>query len=328
MDQTTAPPLRWGLLGAGRITEGALIPALRAQGAALVAIGCRDAARGQDYAQRHGIPHALSYADLLAREDIDAVYIGLHNSAHLPWTLAALAAGKHVLCEKPLALDAGEVRRMQQAQAASGRLVHEAFMYRYHPQIERLCALVHGGELGELQAMRGAFGFRLDRAQDSRWDPTLGGGALYDVGCYPLSLMRLLTGARPQVHDVRARRGGQGVDVLAHVVLGFGEVLGHFDCGFSLPALDAYFEVIGTRGSARLTHPFLAKGIKTELVVRIGETQRTERFAAVDPYRLMVAHFERAVRGHAALRWGLDDALEQAEALDAIFARLQWSEAR
>lgn len=324
MSDTTTHTLRWGLLGAGRITEEALIPALRARGAAIVAIGCRDAERGQAFAARHGIGEALPYAGLLQRDDIDAVYIGLHNSAHLPWTLAALEAGKHVLCEKPLALNAAEVRRMQDAQRQAGRLVHEAFMYRYHPQIDRTLEIVRSGELGELQLMRGAFGFRLDKPEDSRWDPAFGGGALYDVGCYPLSLMRLLTGSRPRVFGAWGRSNAAGVDVLAHAVLGFGDgVLGHLDCGFTLPGLDIHFEVIGTRGQLRLPNPFVAKNVEAELHATVDGAQRIERFAPVDHYMLMAAHFERAVRSEAPLRWGLDDALQQAEVLDEIFAALK-----
>ncbi|MCM5678658.1 Gfo/Idh/MocA family oxidoreductase [Schlegelella sp. S2-27] len=325
MSDTSPSPVRWGLLGAGRITEGALIPALRARGAAIVALGCRDVERGRRLAERHGIDHALPYAELLRRDDIDAVYIGLHNSAHLPWTLAAIEAGKHVLCEKPLALNAGEVRRMQQAQSRTGRLVHEAFMYRYHPQIDRVREIVRSGELGELQLMRGSFGFRLDKPDDSRWDPALGGGALYDVGVYPLSLMRLLAGTRPQVRGAWGRLGPGGADVLAHAVLGFGDVVAHLDCGFTLPGLDVHFEAIGSRGRLRLPNPFVAKNVEAELHVCVGDEQRTERFAPVDHYMLMAAHFERAVRGEEPLRWTLDDALEQAEALDEMLARLRVS---
>lgn len=323
MSDTTTRSLRWGLLGAGRITEEALIPALRARGAPIVAIGCRDTERGRAFAARHGIGEALPYAELLLRDDIDAIYIGLHNSAHLPWTQAALEAGKHVLCEKPLALNAVEVRRMQEAQQKAGRLVHEAFMYRYHPQIDRALEIVRSGELGELQLMRGAFGFRLDKPDDSRWDPALGGGALYDVGCYPLSLMRLLAGSSPRVLDARGRHSERGVDVLVHAVLQFGDVLAHLDCGLTLPALDIHFEAIGTRGQLRLPNPFVAKNVEAELHVTVDGAQRIERFAPVDHYMLMAAHFERAVRGEEPLRWGLDDALEQAEALDAIFAALR-----
>lgn len=322
MSDTHSLPMRWGLLGAGRITEGALIPALRARGASIVAIGCRDPGRGLSFAERHGVTHALPYADVLLREDIDAVYIGLHNSAHLPWTLAALEAGKHVLCEKPLALDAGEVRRMQEAQARSGKLVHEAFMYRYHPQIDRVREIVRSGELGELQLMRGAFGFQLEKPDDARWDRSLGGGALYDVGGYPLSLMRLLAGSRPLVHGAWGRLGAAGVDLLVHAALGFGDTVGHFDCGFTLPGLDVHFEAIGTQGMLRLPNPFVAKNVEAELIVNAGGEQRVERFAPVDHYMLMVAHFERAVRGEEPLRWGLDDALEQAEVMDEILGEI------
>ncbi|WKB51980.1 Gfo/Idh/MocA family protein [Eleftheria terrae] len=316
--------LRWGVLGAGRIAEGALIPALHSLGSPVVAVGCRDATRGAAYAQRNGIATALGYEALLAREDIDAVYIALHNSAHLPWTLAALRAGKHVLCEKPLALSAAEVRDMQAAQAAAGRQVMEAFMYRFHPQVSRAAEIVRSGELGELRLLRGAFGFDLSGLpQDSRWDPALGGGALYDVGCYPLNLMRLLSGHEPELVSADADFSASGVDQLAHVQLRLGSAIGHLDCGFALPLLDHHFELFGSRGHLRLPQPFIAKNVAAELQVSLQGVERIERFEPVDHYALMVAHFERAALGEEALRWGLDDALAQAQALDAILQRIR-----
>lgn len=134
------------------------MPAFRQNGSHIVTVGCRDPQRGTAFAQRLDIAEAQTYEAAVTRPDIDAVYIGLHNGGHLPWTLAALAAGKHVLCEKPLALNAGEVRQMQAAQRASGKLVCEAFMYRFHPQAERLRSLVAGGAIGTPRLLRGSFG--------------------------------------------------------------------------------------------------------------------------------------------------------------------------
>jgi xylose dehydrogenase (NAD/NADP) len=322
----TAPtPLRWGLIGAARIAASALIPALRSLGSPIVALGCREPARGAAFADRHGIPIVGSYDDVLRRDDIDAVYIALPNHAHLPLTLAALAAGKHVLCEKPLALNAAEVAQMRAASKAAGKLVLEAFMYYFHPQIDRLRELVASAALGPLKWMRGSFTYSLRDMSDVRWDPALGGGALYDLGCYPLSLMRLLAGTEPEVLSVASRLTdpaihGGSVDHAAHAVLRFqgangAPILGHLDCAFSLPFL-CRFEALCEDGILRLDVPFASKGVETVLLV--GDV--AERFAACDPYASMVAHFESAVRGETPLRWTLDAAYAQAVAMDRLLA--------
>jgi len=317
-------PLRWGILGAARIAGSALIPALRTVRSEVVAVGCRDAARGAAYAASHHIPEVLSYEELVVRDDVDAIYNALPNHGHAPWTLEALRHGKHVLCEKPLALDAAEVRQMRDAGIAHGRVVMEAFMYRFHPQIDRLRELIGGGAMGPLKWMRGSFTYALRDMTDCRWDPKLGGGALYDLGCYPLSLMRLLAQCEPQVLNVASRLTDPGdyggsVDHAAHAVLRFdtagGPVLGHFDSAFSLP-FQCHFEALCEQGLLRLPIPFATKGVETQL--QIGE--QVERFPICDPYATMVGHFEAVARGECAPRFTMDDSLAQARAMDALLA--------
>jgi predicted dehydrogenase len=321
---TTATRLRWGVIGAARIAASALLPALRAAGSTIVALGCRDAERGAAFAARHDIAVVGTYDAVLARDDIDAVYIALPNHAHLPLTLAALAAGKHVLCEKPLALNAAEVAQIRSASHASGKLVLEAFMYRFHPQIDRLRELVDTAALGPLKWLRGSFTYALRDMSDVRWDPALGGGALYDLGCYPLNLMRLVTQGEPEVLSVVARLTdpalhGGSVDHAAHAVMRFGgmaaPVLGHLDCAFSLPFI-CRFEALCEDGALSLAVPFASKGVETVLLV--GDV--AERFAPCDPYAMMLAHFEAAARGETALRWSLADAHAQAVAMDRLLA--------
>jgi xylose dehydrogenase (NAD/NADP) len=321
---SSARPLRWGILGAARIAGSALIPALRATRSEIVAVGCRDLARGRDYAATHGIAHVVSYDELVARDDIDAIYNALPNHGHAPWTIRAVQHGKHVLCEKPLALDATEVAQMRDAGTAHGRVVMEAFMYRFHPQIDRLRELIGSGALGPLKWLRGSFTYALRDMTDCRWDPALGGGALYDLGCYPLSLMRLLTGVEPTVLSVVARLTDPGdyggsVDHASHAVLRFdtaeGRVLGHFDSAFSLP-FHCHFEAMCEQGLLRLPIPFATKGVETQL--HIGE--QVERFAICDPYATMVEHFEAVARGECAPRFTMDDSLAQARAMDALLA--------
>lgn len=321
---TPHQPLRWGILGAARIAGSALIPALRTAGSEIVAVGCRDAARGAAFAAQHGIPHVADYDGLLARDDIDAVYNALPNHGHAPWTVRALHAGKHVLCEKPLALDAAEVQQMIDASRASGRQVLEAFMYRFHPQTDRLVQLVRGGALGRLQWMRGSFTYSLRDPSDCRWEQALGGGALYDLGCYPLGLMRLLADAEPRLLHIVAELtkpdpAGGRVDHASHAVLAFdtpaGPVTGHMDSAFSLP-FHCHFEALCEDGLLRLPTPFATKGVETELHVG-GEV---ERFPVCDPYATMVRHFEAAARGEEPLRFTLDWSLGQARAMDALLA--------
>jgi len=318
-------PLRWGILGAARIAGSALIPALRATRSEIVAVGCRDEARGAAFASTHGIPHVTSYEGLMARDDIDAIYNALPNHGHAPWSIKAMQAGKHVLCEKPLALNAAEVAQMRDAGIATGRLVMEAFMYRFHPQIDRLREVIASGQLGPLKWMRGSFTYALRDMTDCRWDPKLGGGALYDLGCYPLSLMRLITQAEPTLLSVVSRltdpgEYGASVDHAAHAVLRFDtgghRVLGHLDSSFSLP-FHCNFEALCEHGILRLPIPFTSKGVETQL--HIGE--QVERFAVCDPYALMVAHFESAVRGECPLRFGMDDSLAQSRAMDMLLAQ-------
>jgi xylose dehydrogenase (NAD/NADP) len=319
---TTGQPLRWGILGAARIAASALIPALRANRSPIVAVACRDAARGAAFARKHGIAQVCTYEQLMARDDIDAIYNALPNHGHAPWTVKALHAGKHVLCEKPLALNAAEVQQMREASLATGKLVLEAFFYRFHPQTDRIRDLVRSGALGPLKWMRGSFTYALRDMTDCRWDPALGGGALYDLGCYPLSLMRLLAGVEPTLLSIVARLTAAGVDHASHAVLRFdtagGPVLGHMDSAFSLP-FHCHFEALCEEGLLRLPIPFATKGVET--LLQIGD--QTERFAICDPYATMVAHFEAAARGDCALRFTMDESLAQAKALDLLLAGAQ-----
>ena len=318
MNTAVGATVKWGVLGAARIAEQAVIPAIRAAGGHVAALGCRDLQRGQVYAQRNGIAHTVDYLDLVQHADIDAVYIALHNAAHLPWALAALAAGKHVLCEKPLTLNARQVAQLQAAQRIHGRLAMEAFMYRFHPAIEQLHALVRDGAIGQPRVMRGAFAFVLDRPEDVRWDPAMGGGALYDVGCYPLDLMRQITGEQPDVLAAQASYTDRGVDHALSALLRFGDAAAHMDCGFSLPFHQG-FEVLGAHGALHIDQPFLNK----EREVVLWHDGHAHHFPPTDAYVRMVSHFQRAMRAEEPLRYPLDDALAQAETLDRVFLAME-----
>ncbi len=190
-------PLRWGFLGASRIGRRALGPAVQAAGHVLHAVAARDLPRARAFADAFSAPRAYGdYAALIDDPEVDAVYIALTNDVHLPWTLRALAAGKHVLCEKPLAMNAAEVAQMVAAEQASGCRVLEAFAYRFNLPVLRLQDVVRSGVLGEVVSAHVSFGATMPD-EDFRWIAPLGGGALYDVGCYCVDLLRLVTGDEP-----------------------------------------------------------------------------------------------------------------------------------
>jgi predicted dehydrogenase len=187
--------LRWGILGPGRIAPRLVRGIGRSGRSELVAVAGRDAGRAEAFAARHAIPRSFGlYEALLADPDVDVVYVSLPNHLHAEWTVRALEAGKHVLCEKPLALTVAEVDRISAAADGAGRIAVEAFMYLHHPQILRALELAASGALGRLEVVSGTFSFLLSQADDPRVDPSMGGGSLWDVGCYPVSLARRIAG--------------------------------------------------------------------------------------------------------------------------------------
>ena len=274
------PPLRWGLLGTARINR-ALIPAIRASARSrLDAVASRTDARAREYAEEWQIPRAFgSYEALLSDSAIDAVYIPLPNHLHVEWTLLAIEAGKHVLCEKPMALVASDVDRIADAAARRGVVAAEAFMYRHHPLTSRVASLVADGAVGRLQVIRGAFTFVLTRSSDVRLVPEWGGGSLWDVGCYPVSYARLLAG-EPREVTAQATRHPGGIDLTVAGTLRFAEdVLGVVDCSFGTH-FRTFMEVAGADGVMLIETPFkpgvdaslrLTRGDSVETVVVPGE---------------------------------------------------------
>jgi len=277
----TGAPLRWGILSTARINR-ALIPPLRASARSeLVAVASRDGQRARAYADEWEIPEAYgSYEELLARDDIDVVYNPLPNHLHAPLTIAAAQAGKHVLCEKPLAVTPAEVDAIEAAASEAGKVVAEAFMYRHHPQTPKLKELVQAGTIGRLLFVRGTFSFTLTREADVRLDPALGGGSLWDVGCYPLSFARYVVGAEPLEVFGWQQTGATGIDETFAAELRFpGDVLAQFDCSFRAP-FRTEMELVGTEGTLRLASPF-KPGPDAVLLLRRGDEAQT--IAAGDP---------------------------------------------
>jgi len=259
-------PFRWGLLGTARINR-AVIPPMRASDRhQLVAVASRGAERAAEYAREWSIPVAFgTYDDLLASRDIDAVYIALPNALHAEWTIRAARAGKHVLCEKPLAISVAEVDAVSEAAARAGVVVAEAFMYRHHPQTLQLKALIDDGAVGSLQVIRSAFSFTLDRPRDVRFDPALGGGSLWDVGCYPVSMARYLAGAEPVAVMGWQRLTPGGIDEQFAGTLDFGRSVAQFDCSFRSP-FRTHLEIVGSDASITVPVPF-KPGLEEQLLI-------------------------------------------------------------
>ena len=309
-------PVKWGIVSTAHINR-LLIPGAHASPKVeLVAVASRDQARADDYAREWEIPRAHgSYEALLADPEVEAVYISLPNNLHVEWSIRALEAGKHVLCEKPLTRHADGAEEAFDAAERADRVLSEAFMYRHNPQTTRLKSLVDEGAIGELRLVRASFSFAMYDDQNIRLRPELDGGSLMDVGCYCVSGSRLLAGEPETVYG-QAWYGPSGTDWVFGGTLRFaGDVIGIFDCGTALTDRDE-LEVVGSEGSLFLDDPWHAREPGIELRRDDGVEQiETER---ADSYRLELENVSDAIRGEGELLLGRDDAVAQARALEAL----------
>jgi xylose dehydrogenase (NAD/NADP) len=302
--------VRFGLLSTAHINRLLLATRDAAEGYEFVAVASRDEARAQAYARDHAIERAHgSYGALLADPDVDAVYIALPNALHHEWTMRALHAGKHVLCEKPYSRRPHEVEEAFATAQRAGLVLTEAFMWRHNPQTKRLLDLLP--EIGDLVAIRATFAFVNDREDDIRLVSELGGGALLDLGCYCISGSRLLAGRDPDRVYAELVRGRGGVDEVVTALLNFGNVTAEIACNFR--SEHQGLEAIGTRGSLFVPDPWHARA---GIVVLNGEAERVE---PVSSYLLELENLSAAIRGDAEPLLGRDDALGQARVLDAVF---------
>jgi len=249
--------LRWGFLGTARINSALVNPLRLSERNKLVAVASRDMKKAGPYASELGIPRSYgSYSDMLEDPDIDVVYISLPNSLHGEWSVKAVEAGKHVLCEKPLALSVAEVDRIIDASRQAGVVVAEALMYRHHPQTLKVKELVEEGAIGKILLVRASFSFRLSREKDIRFDAKLGGGSLWDLGCYTTSYARFVIGSEPIEVVGWEVRGPSEVDELFVGAMRFpGDVFAQIDCGFRTP-YRARVEIIGSEGTLSMPHPY------------------------------------------------------------------------
>ncbi|HYM83382.1 MAG TPA: Gfo/Idh/MocA family oxidoreductase [Candidatus Dormibacteraeota bacterium] len=291
-------PLRWGILGPGRIAPR-IVRGVRASSRShLEAVASRDLDRSRAFADRHAIPLAFgSYEALLDSPDVDVLYVALPNHLHATWTVRALDAGKHVLCEKPLALSVEEVDAIAEAAARNGRIAVEAFMYLHHPQTREAVARARRGDLGSLQLVAATFSFLLAYPGDPRVEPSMGGGSLWDVGCYPVSLARRIAGSEPATVQAIARFDERGVDRTFIGQLRFADgLLAQFDSGFAAPDRERV-EIVGSAGSLLLTAPFLPEpdGPPASLALLRGRDATPIEVPQADQYALEVADLESAI---------------------------------
>jgi predicted dehydrogenase len=315
-------PLRLGLLGAARIAPMALVrPARAVPEAEVVAVAARDRSRAEAFARKHGIPRTCAgYDELIHDPGLDAVYNPLPNSLHCEWTIRALEAGKHVLCEKPLASNAGEAERMAETAEKTGRVLMEAFHWRYHPLAARMQEIVAGGELGRIEHVEASMCLPLILPGDIRYRLDLAGGALMDAGCYAVSAVRFLAGAEPEVVRAEARLSSPGVDRWMRAELRFpdgrsGRVTASL---FSATLLRMEARVRGERGELFVRNPF-APQFFHRLTLRSPAGSRVERVRSEPTYTHQLRAFVRAVRGDGTVATDGRHGVANMRVIDAIY---------
>jgi xylose dehydrogenase (NAD/NADP) len=308
--------VKWGILSTADINRRVLPGAKSSPKVEIVAVGSRDKGKADVFAQQWEIPRAYgSYEELLDDPEVEALYIPLPNTLHVDWSIKAMEAGKHVLCEKPFDRHPENVARAFDASERTGMLLTEAFMYRHNPQTKKLQELVDNGAIGELRLIRSSFSYSLYDADNIRLRTDVEGGALMDVGCYCVSGSRLL-GGEPERVRAEAWYGPTGTDWVFTGLLHFpNDVLATFDCGTALPERDE-LEAIGSEGSLFLDDPWHCR--KPGIELRRGDSVQRIEIEFEDSYRLEFENLGDAIRGEAELLLGRDDAVGQATTLQAL----------
>lgn len=309
--------VNWGVLGYARIAKNSIIPAIaRADNARLYGVASRNQADlpTGEWEQSYG-----DYAALLADPAIQAVYIPLPNSLHKEWVLRALEAGKHVLCEKPIGLTAAEAQEMQQAAVQHNRLLMEAFMYQYTDRVRVIKQVLESGALGDIRHINVSFRFLLDRPNTIKMQPALGGGALYDVGCYPVNFIGMVTGRLP-VRCKALCETDQGVDTNLSALLQYEDgLIANIHCGFNAYGRN-YAEIIGTKGMLIVDKPFLDDA--GALHLHTAEGVRELPVSESDRYQAEIRHFSSAVLNQPSRLIPLDETVRNMQVLDMIHAAL------
>ena len=320
--------IRWGVLGNATIARVCVIPAIQKSCNGTVrALATSEPSKAKEVADKNNIPYVFdSYDSLLADPAVDAVYIPLPNHLHCPWSLKALKAGKHVLCEKPLACNMAEARMMADTAEDTGLLLMEAFMYRFHPRNRQIKKLVDTGAIGTPCLVRSAFCYSMDEdilksSGNARLKPAMGGGALLDVGCYSVSLARWIFGLEPTHLQAQAIYHHSGVDVHFAGSLRFSDSgLATVEASF-ISALQQTYSVVGSQGAIELPHnAFIPWEKDAEFTVRGKDQENGQQHVipGADEYQLMVEHFGEAVLGKTKPIFSLEDSVSNMRVLDAL----------
>jgi len=311
--------VRWGILSTARINDLVLAGARKSDRVQMVAVGSRDRARAEAYAHEHGLERAHgSYQELVDDPDIEAVYISLPNAFHTEWSIRALRAGKHALCEKPLTRHAHEAEEAFDVAEHEGRLLMEGFMWRHNPQVRRLEGLIADGAVGDVRLIRAVHSFTADDPRDIRLLTELDGGSLMDVGCYCVHAARHLAGEPERVYGEPVRNA-DGVDVrFAATMLFPGGVVAQLSSGLDVPEIHE-LEVVGSAGSLFLSDPWHG-WLAPRIEVRTEEGSEEIRLEPTDPYLLELENLSDAIVGETEPLLGRADAVGQAKALEALFA--------
>ncbi len=317
-------PIRIGVLGAAAIVPAALTnPARSVPEVQIVSIAARDPNRADSFARRHNIPRAhRTYADLIADPEIDAIYNPLPNGLHAEWTIKALRAGKHVLCEKPFASNTKEALEMAEAAKESGKILSEAFAYRYHPLTARVKEIISSGELGKIKNIEARFCFLLPIPSNIRFRYDLAGGSLMDAGCYPVSLTRYLIGAEPEVLSAKAKLFRPNVDSRMEADLRFpNDIQARIVCDMLSPRLfHSSLHVQGDAGELKVFSPFQPHVIH-RLTIRTNKTNWSGTVKGANSYTLQLRAFAQAILSNAPLSTTPDDAVNNMRVIDAIYQK-------
>jgi len=312
-------PVRWGILSTANIGRAILRGIGLSKDSCVHAVASREWTRASEWAKEQGIPRAFgAYDDMLESGEIDVVYNPLPNSLHAEWTIKALEAGLSVLCEKPFTVNAEEARRVAAVAKRAGRVVAEAFMYRFHPIYEEVLSLVRDGAIGEVMTIRSTFAFRLEDRSNIRASKELAGGALMDVGCYCVNLARLIAGCEPIEAQAFERRTTVDDTLLGALRFPNG-ILSQFQCSIENRA-GSGTEIVGTAGKILIEKPWFPGEDQGQIIVQRGDKREELSTPGANCYHLEIDDFVAAHRTHRTLRWPVEDAVANMAVIDALYA--------
>ena len=312
--------LKIGVMGTADIAVSRVIPNLgKSKRVRVQAISSRDEAKAKKWAEELGIVQYFgSYEQMLHKGDVEAVYIPLVNSLHAEWTVRSLSMGKHVLCEKPLALTSRDAYRMLQTARDNKLVLMEGFMYRYHPRNLSVFEMVSRGEIGTLKAIQSSFSYVLDDDSSYLMNKALGGGSLYDIGCYPVNVSRMLTRKEPIEVYGTANFSSAGVDMNLQGILRFpGGVISSVHAAMDEEA-QFWYRVIGDRGIIEVPWAFVSFGKETEIIIQKDEKQEKQSFKGCDEYVLEFDHFADMIEGSAEPMYPLEDSARNLEVIESL----------